>query len=205
MTTATTDRTPKCAHGVAIFLDKDHSCFECEKHFLALGMPIQMRLVDEANTRLILEYQRAAQPAPAPEAATPKWTEAGLGRLKAALEADLKKSTEAVENLALTGWYRDLYGNRKPATALDINGDLDTVGTTTDTEQCPHEAALASTEAELKALQRLFIAQRDELAQAIADRDAFARENFDYVRRLDILRGKLRQINVVVNCDTPEV
>lgn len=168
-----------CRHGVSMTLDADHSCFECEKECVEVGMPLAGRMIDGATVTEV--QRRQAQGSPKADAAPGMLARAQAGAVT---------TPEARARLwaALRGSFAKEY-------AQDIKGDA---GTTPMDMECRHEEEAVALAAELKALQRLFIEQRSELAQSLADTDAFARENFDYVRQLDAMRGRVKQQEDVI-------
>lgn len=187
------NRTPKCAHGVDVLLDKNHSCFECEKEALAMGLPIGLRIVDGANAMLLHAHLQATELAKSNGHTPPGGTPGSYGE-KAAEDifpphAAPSRGMDPVMRIDGTEWSGDALRRlisdlRKPR---DINGD-----------PLPEKTEAG----EIKALQRALIEMRRELVEVTADRNAFARENMDLIRRCDGLRGKLRSINVIVNDDT---
>lgn len=176
MTNAAKNRTPKCVHGVEIFLNKGHSCFECEKGAIHNRLPIEARIMDGANAMLLHAQVQETERNKSNGHAT-------VGAPKPALEAPaadpdpLRINGTPWTGEALRRLMADL------ARPKDINGDpLPT------RQPCPHEAERDALAAELKALQRVVIDMRRELAEVSADRDTFARENFHLVRTLDSVR-----------------
>jgi hypothetical protein len=151
----------KCTHGVELFLDKGHSCFECEKHAIANGLPIDARKVN------IEDYADAMQKA------TEQGDKVCMCPRCVAIRKNAKiieRESSPTETLALADWLKTRYGspearararNESPVDldseltadaerpgARDINGDVDTL------------------RSELKALQKVIIDQRRELAHA---------------------------------------
>lgn len=166
----------KCTHGVELFLDKGHSCFECEKHAIANGLPIDARKVNIED--YVAEMQtlaagdklcwcpRCVQIREALNAGVDT-TPAVVAQAKFERAASLSKPTET---LALADWLKSRYGSPEARARArnESPGDLDRELTADAERPGPRDinGDVDTLRSELKALQKVIIDQRRELAHA---------------------------------------
>lgn len=164
---------PKCVHGVALYLDKGHSCFECERLAVERGMPLYARELDEANAILAARHdaELKSAPQPAPDA----------------------KTTATIDTR--TPAQRLMQDILEDTTRLDINGQPDTY-------LCSHAIALRDRDAEIKALQRVILDMRKDLAVAEADKAKFAHEAQSLRTDLFWTNAKLRAVGRIARDTT---
>ena len=171
-------KTAICIHGVALLLDVDARCFECEKAAIKLGLPPGSRQCNAVNVAAAFrESQGASRPA-APPTPTPA-PHRGLR------EDSLRALFDSLRT-----------PHTQPEAAPASEAEADT-GAGVD---APHPAATDSeTLADLREqhaiLERLYLQQREELHEATEDARRHATEAQD-------LRVKLLRIGRLVKSVT---